>query len=91
MRARAQNKQNRILEDAFIMQFLEPLKRRMREQVLLAIVKPYRRITIAFMAKELNQPAADVVSRCTRVNVSRSITDWCIEVYHMSSCRRCGQ
>eukprot|EP00611_Tribonema_gayanum_P020471 TRINITY_DN3740_c0_g1_i1.p1 TRINITY_DN3740_c0_g1~~TRINITY_DN3740_c0_g1_i1.p1 ORF type:complete len:436 (-),score=200.11 TRINITY_DN3740_c0_g1_i1:653-1960(-) len=51
-----QNKANRILDDNFIMAYVEPLKRRMREQVLLAIVKPYRRINLAFMARELNLP-----------------------------------
>ncbi|KAG5187539.1 PCI domain-containing protein [Tribonema minus] len=51
-----QNKANRILDDNFIMAYVEPLKRRMREQVLLAIVRPYRRINLAFMARELNLP-----------------------------------
>jgi PCI domain len=57
-----QNKQNRILEDTFIMEYIDPLKRRMREQVLLAMVQPYQRVTVAFLAKELNLTAIDVVS-----------------------------
>lgn len=53
------NKQNRILDDPFIMLYIDPLKHRMREQVLLALVRPYDRCTIKFMAKELNlQPEA---------------------------------
>eukprot|EP00953_Heterococcus_sp_UTEX-ZZ885_P009122 5411-Heterococcus_DN1.PRE.1 len=44
------------------MEYIDPLKRRMREQVLLAMVQPYQRVTVAFLAKELNLTAIDVVS-----------------------------
>lgn len=48
-----ENKANRILADPFIMSYVEPLRRRMREQVLIALVRPYQRIRTAFVAKEL--------------------------------------
>jgi PCI domain len=47
------------------MEYIDPLKRRMREQVLLAMVQPYQRVTVAFLAKELNLTATDVVSSHT--------------------------
>eukprot|EP00953_Heterococcus_sp_UTEX-ZZ885_P027393 14695-Heterococcus_DN1.PRE.2 len=43
------------------MEYIDPLKRRMREQVLLAMVQPYQRVTVAFLAKELNLTAIDVI------------------------------
>uniref|UniRef100_A0A7S2W4B1 PCI domain-containing protein n=2 Tax=Rhizochromulina marina TaxID=1034831 RepID=A0A7S2W4B1_9STRA len=47
------DKSNRILEDPFIMTYVAPLRRRMREQVLLALVRPYHRIQLSFIAREL--------------------------------------
>lgn len=44
-------KSNHICEDPFIMTYVEELRRRMREQVLLALVQPYRVMTIKFAAK----------------------------------------
>lgn len=56
------NKQNKILDDPFIMTYVEPLRRRMREQVLLALVKPYQTIRLGFIARELTLPQPDVES-----------------------------
>lgn len=47
------NKRNRIQDEPFLMTYLEPLRRRMREQVLVNLVKPYRRVSLAFLAEEL--------------------------------------
>mmetsp|Transcript_26985 Transcript_26985/g.60355 ORF Transcript_26985/g.60355 Transcript_26985/m.60355 type:complete len:450 (+) Transcript_26985:103-1452(+) len=55
-----ENKQNRILADPFIMSYVSPLRRRMREQVLLNLVKPYRRIRLEFVARELKLDEAEV-------------------------------
>jgi len=55
-----ENKANRILADPFIMEYVEPLRRRMREQVLLALVRPYQRIQTSFMAKELKLGSDEV-------------------------------
>ena len=35
------------------MEYVDPLRRRMREQVLLALVKPYRRVKLDFLAGKL--------------------------------------
>ena len=43
----------KILDDPFIMSYLAPLRRRMREQVLLNLLKPYRRVRLAFVASQL--------------------------------------
>ena len=57
------NKQNRILADPFIMKYVEPLLRNIRAQVLLQLVKPYQRITLAFIADGLNitEPEVEAV------------------------------
>lgn len=84
-----ENKQNRILADPFIMSYVAPLRRRMREQVfyalehyfqyesfscpqflcpplllrnkvLLSLVKPYHRIRLAFVSKELKLESSEV-------------------------------
>lgn len=47
------DKSNKIIADPFIMTYVEPLRRRMREQVLLALLRPYKRIRIEFVAQEL--------------------------------------
>lgn len=54
------DKRAKILDDPFIMSFVDPLRRRMREQVLLALLKPYKRIKLDFIAASLNLPVADV-------------------------------
>uniref|UniRef100_A0A7R9YB37 PCI domain-containing protein n=1 Tax=Pinguiococcus pyrenoidosus TaxID=172671 RepID=A0A7R9YB37_9STRA len=49
-----QNKSNKILEDEYLKMFVERLRNRMRESVLLAMVKPYVRIEMRSVAQELN-------------------------------------
>lgn len=44
------DKRNRITEDPFVMTYLDPLRRRIRESVLLHLTRPYQKITMAFMA-----------------------------------------
>lgn len=48
------NKQNRILDEPFLMTYIQPLRRRMREQVLLNLVRPYHKVTLQFLGKELS-------------------------------------
>ncbi len=43
-----------IQDDPFVMQYIEPLRFRMKEQVIVAIVRPYQRIKISFIAKEID-------------------------------------
>lgn len=54
------DRRSKILDDPFIMSYVDPLRRRMREQVLLALVKPYQRVKLAFIAKELSLKSAEV-------------------------------
>lgn len=51
--ATLKDKHARILDDPFIMSFVEPLRTKMREQVLLNLVKPYRRCKLQYLANEL--------------------------------------
>lgn len=44
------DKRNRITDDPFVMTYLDPLRRRIRESVLLHLTRPYQKITMAFMA-----------------------------------------
>jgi len=56
-----QNRKN-IMEDPFIREHIEDLLRNIRTQVLIKLIKPYTRIHIPFIAKELNIDVADVES-----------------------------
>ena len=55
-----QNKQNHIMDEPIIMTYVQPLRRRMREQVLLSLVRPYQKVTLAFLSRELSLPGPDV-------------------------------
>ncbi len=43
-----------IQNDLFVMQYVKPLRFRMKEQVILAIVRPYQRVKMTFIAQETN-------------------------------------
>jgi COP9 signalosome complex subunit 2 len=43
-----------IMGDAFIAQFVNPVLREIRTQVLLQLIQPYTRVTLPFIAKRLN-------------------------------------
>lgn len=45
------DKRNRITEDPFVMTYLDPLRQRIRESVLLHLCKPYKKITMGFVAE----------------------------------------
>eukprot|EP01085_Mycamoeba_gemmipara_P001294 Mycagemm_TRINITY_DN10305_c1_g1::TRINITY_DN10305_c1_g1_i1::g.1294::m.1294 type:complete len:452 gc:universal TRINITY_DN10305_c1_g1_i1:46-1401(+) len=51
-----------ILGDPFIAHFINDLMREVRTQVLLEVIKPYTRIKIPFLAKELNVSVTEVES-----------------------------
>jgi COP9 signalosome complex subunit 2 len=48
------NKQNHIIDEPFLMTYIEQLRRRMREQVLLNLVKPFKKVKMDYLAKELS-------------------------------------
>lgn len=54
------NKKNRISDEPFIMKYLEPLRRRMREQVLINMLRPYQRVTLKYIGQELNLSQTEV-------------------------------
>ena len=49
-----------IMEDTFIRYYIEDLLKNIRTQVLVKLIKPYTRIRIPFISKELNIPEPDV-------------------------------
>ncbi|KAI6685410.1 hypothetical protein NL676_031323 [Syzygium grande] len=49
-----------IMDDPFIRNYIEDLLKNIRTQVLLKLIKPYTRIRIPFISKELNVPEKDV-------------------------------
>jgi len=53
------NREN-IMEDPFIREHIEDLLRNIRTQVLIKLIKPYTRINIRFISRELNIDASEV-------------------------------
>lgn len=51
-----------IMDDKFIMMYLQDLLKGIRTRVLKARLKPYTAVRIPFMAKQLNIPEEDVLS-----------------------------
>uniref|UniRef100_A0A7S3E3Q0 PCI domain-containing protein n=1 Tax=Chloropicon laureae TaxID=464258 RepID=A0A7S3E3Q0_9CHLO len=49
-----------IMDDPFIRDYIEDLLKNIRTQVLLKLIKPYTRIRLPFISKELNIPEKDV-------------------------------
>jgi len=49
-----------IMEDAFVRDYVEDLLKNIRTQVLMRVIKPYTRVSIAFIAGELKIPTKDV-------------------------------
>ena len=51
-----------VCSNVFLREHIEDLLRNIRTQVLIKLIKPYTRIHIPFIAKELNIDVADVES-----------------------------
>jgi len=49
-----------IMGDPFIVQFVNPVLREIRTQVLLQLIKPYTRVTLPYISKRLNIPTSEV-------------------------------
>lgn len=56
------NKQNRITSEPLLMKYIQPLRHRMREQVLLNLTRPYQKVTLGFLARELSLNESEVES-----------------------------
>jgi COP9 signalosome complex subunit 2 len=54
------NKNNKIIDEPFLMEYIDTLRRRMREQVIVAVMKPYKRVKISFLALELKMADREV-------------------------------
>jgi COP9 signalosome complex subunit 2 len=85
------NKQNRIVDEPFLMTYIEPLRRRMRrrmrEQVLLNMTRGvYQKVTLALLAEELSLSVPDVKSTLDDMildrRLSAQIEQWQIDQIH---------
>merc|ERR1712083_49521 len=63
----------RILSDSFIRTHLQDLLRNIRLQVLQNIIKPYRCVSLTFLAKEINVPSEEVISLLVQLILDEKI------------------
>merc|ERR1712124_133425 len=63
----------RILSDSFIQTYLQDLLRNIRVQVLQNIIKPYRCVSLTFLAKEINVPIEEVISLLVQLILDEKI------------------
>jgi COP9 signalosome complex subunit 2 len=68
------NKQNRISAEPFIMKYLQPLRKRMREQVLVSLTRPFSKVSFKHLAGELNLTVAEVEFLLTGLIIDGQIT-----------------
>lgn len=68
------NKQNKIAVEPFILKYLQPLRTRMREQVLVNLTRPFSKVSFAHLATELNLVACDVELILTGLIIDGRIT-----------------
>lgn len=77
-----------IMEDTFIREHIEDLLRNVRTQVLIKLIKPYTKIHIPFIAKELNIDATEVENllvACILDNTIRGRIDQVNQVLELES------
>lgn len=67
------NPSYKILSDAFIRTHLQDLLRNIRLQVLQNIIKPYRAVSVAFLAEEISVPSEDVISLLVQLILDEKI------------------
>merc|ERR1719486_1520314 len=63
----------RILSDAFIRTYLQDLLRNIRLQVLQNIIKPYRCVSLQYLAHEINVSGEEVVSLLVQLILDEKI------------------
>ena len=66
--------QRSILEEPFLMKYIEPLRRRMREQALLGAIKPYRSVTLSHLATMLTLSPEEVESLLVELVVDERLS-----------------
>ncbi|XP_077296162.1 COP9 signalosome complex subunit 2 alien isoform X1 [Arctopsyche grandis] len=84
---------NNIMDDPFIREHIEDLLRNIRTQVLIKLIKPYTRIHIPFISKELNIDASEVESllvSCILDSTIRGRIDQVNQVLELDKQSRCA-
>lgn len=85
--------QKSIMEDTFIREHIEDLLRNIRTQVLIKLIKPYTKINIQFIAKELNIDQNEVENLlvvCILDNTIRGRIDQVNQVLELESNTQSG-
>jgi COP9 signalosome complex subunit 2 len=83
-------KENRIADDLFLMQYIAPLRRQMRERVLLNMIKPFSRVTVTYLANELSLNVDEVDNLVAdlildgRLNAVSDQLEGCVRIYQNS-------
>merc|ERR1719229_288218 len=67
------NASYRILSDAFIRTYLQDFLRNIRLQVLQNLIKPYRCVSLQFLAQEINVPGDEVISLLVQLILDEKI------------------
>jgi COP9 signalosome complex subunit 2 len=71
------NRQNRIMEDEFIREYIEDLLRTMRMQVLRRWIRPYHRVALSAIAAALNDiPVSDVENLLVNLILDGHVDGW---------------
>ena len=54
------DKKNGITDDSFLMQYIQPLRVRMREKVLIDLTRPYQKVKLEYLAQELRMSVVEL-------------------------------
>ena len=84
------NRKN-IMDDPFIREHIEDLLRNIRTQVLIKLIKPYTRIHIPFISKELNIDTEEVESLLVSCILDNTIHGRIDQVNQLLELDRTGQ
>ena len=66
-------KDSHILDDPFIIQYLDDLLRNIRLNVIIAKVKPYKTVSIEYLAKQLSLPKEDICALLSELILEEKI------------------
>lgn len=77
------NNRKNIMDDPFIREHIEDLLRNIRTQVLVKLIKPYTRINIEFISKELNIDVDEVESLLVQCILDKTIPGRIDQVNHL--------
>lgn len=77
------DKRNRILDEPYLMKYIQPLRKRMREQVLLSITRPYSKVTFEFLVDELLIPREEVEALLVEMVLDKRIAG---QIDQLNSC-----